>query len=537
MSLNPFKSKKSSAAKGKTIKKAEPNNGGQESKDKRYEDSARAKGAVDFLSISEWLGETAVKGPQPTAKKEEAGLWELKGPCHATLVPGRATQSKAVSETGCKDEGDSEAKTRPTVESNNAEEPERPMLDLLVGHQDTSSQYLTRTYFRVPRSSVPDIASSSDSSELLHELPELNPNAFRLYQIWLYTGAILPGYHGANDRLHTSTSKYKWQLFWPLINAHILGCAIQAVDFADSVIDSLQENLGTTQADSDTIKHLFSVYHEKVSKSLKSFVVDQCINASIQGSAKLDLSGLPPTFAHLMAERALLRLSHQTSKTVELGCEYHVHATPDACYKRKVTLKDTRKQQWLEAERENSCKDCEEVTKNAKANKIQTVDWEQKTAGKGRVSSMQAGGSGMPSPTRMQAKRFSHPTADTFFGTTQSLGSIDDVLTKVPAPTREAPLPTPHAPTELPATTSNNSDAIKVAPTERATATELDAAVFKPVTSDGSSSPVPSAHSTQSNSDVELRENLEMALAFERQNRCPGAFPVSRNGSTRSVAT
>lgn len=78
---------------------------------------------------------------------------------------------------------------------------------------------------------------------------------------------------------------------------------------------------------------------------------------------------------------------------------------------------------------------------------------------------------------------------------------------------------------------------MKVAPTEKAEATELDAAVVKPVIIDGNSSPVPNAHSTKSISDVELRQNLEMALEFERQNRCPGAFPVSRNGSTRSAAT
>lgn len=538
MCLKPFKSKKPSVAKGKTIKKAEPTNGGQTIKDERSEHSARVKSAVDLNSISEWLEENAIKGPQPAAKKEEAGLWELKGPRPATLVPGRATQITAVSEAGCKEEGDSkETKTKPAVESNNAEEPERPLLDLLVGQQDPSSQYFTRKYFRVPSSSVPDIVPASDGSELLYELPELNPNAFRLYQIWLHTGAILPGYHGAYNPLHTSTSKYKWQLFWPLINAHILGCAIRAVDFADSVIDFLQEKLETTRADDDTIKHLFSADNKGVSNSLKSFVVDQCINTNVQGSARLDLSGLPATFAHLMAERALLCLSHQTSKAAKAGCEYHTHATPDACYKKKVLPKDTRKKQWLEAQREKSRKDNEEITKNSKANGIRTVDWESQRAAKSRTSTMQAGESGVPSNTPTQAKRFSHPPADTFFGTTQPLGAIDDVFTTVPVPKREAPLPLPPAPTELPATTSNNSDAMKVAPTEKAEATELDAAVVKPVIIDGNSSPVPNAHSTKSISDVELRQNLEMALEFERQNRCPGAFPVSRNGSTRSAAT
>jgi hypothetical protein len=28
---------------------------------------------------------------------------------------------------------------------------------------------------------------------------------------------------------------------------------------------------------------------------------------------------------------------------------------------------------------------------------------------------------------------------------------------------------------------------------------------------------------------------LEMALEFERHAACPGAFPMSRNGSTKSV--
>ncbi|EAT86604.1 hypothetical protein HBI56_128940 [Parastagonospora nodorum] len=538
MSLNLFKFKKPSGAKGKTIKKAEPTNGGRTSKDMRAEDSARVESAIDLLSIADWLKENAVKGPQPAAKKEEAGLWELKGPRRATIVPRRTNQLNAVSATGSKGERDSkETETKPAVESNDAEEPERPMFDLLIGHQDTSSQYFTRTYFRVAASSVPDIDPALHSSDLLHELPELNPNAFRLYQIWLHTGAILPGYHGAYVPLHKSTSNHKWQLFWPLLNAHILGCAIGAFDFADQVIDFLLEKLGTTQADDETIKHLFSADHKDVSKSLKCFVIDQCINANVAGSTELDLLGLPHAFAQLMAKRALLRLSRQTPKAIEAGCEYHMHPVPDACYKKKILPKDTRKQQWLEVELEKSRKDYEEVMKSSKANGIRTVDWEHQRAGVNRVSTMQAGGPGVPPTTQMQANRLSDPLTDAFFGTTQPLGAIDDVLTKVPAPTHKAPSPPPSAPTELPASITHSSDTMKAAPKGKATATELDAAVFKPVTSTGNNSPVSSTHSTQSNADVELRQNLEMALEFEKQNRCPGTFPVSRNGSTKSIAT
>ncbi|KAH4982490.1 hypothetical protein HBI51_211190 [Parastagonospora nodorum] len=538
MSLNLFKSKKPSGAKGKTIKKAEPTNGGRTSKDMRAEDSARVESAIDLLSIADWLKENAVKGPQPAAKKEEAGLWELKGPRRATIVPRRTNQPNPVSVTGSKRGRDSkETEKKPAVESNDAEEPERPMFDLLIGHQDTSSQYFTRTYFRVLASSVPDIDPALHSIDLLHELPELNPNAFRLYQIWLHTGAILPGYHGAYDPLHTSTSKYKWQLFWPLLNANILGCAIGAFDFADQVIDYLQEKLGTSRVDDETINHLFAANSKDVSKSLKCFVVDQYIEATINGPISVDISDLPPAFTHLVAERALLRLFPQARVAVEAGCNYHMHKTPDACYKKKVLPKDTQKQQWLEAERGKSRRDYEEVTKNSKAHGIRTVDWEQQRAGVNRVSKMQAGGPGVPPTTQMQANRLSDPLADAFFGTTQPLGAIDDVLTKVPAPTHKAPSPPPSAPTELPASIAHSSDTMKVAPKGKDTATELDAAVFKPVTSTGSNSPVSSTHSTQSNADVELRQNLEMALEFERQNRCPGVFPVSRNGSTKSIAT
>jgi hypothetical protein len=321
-----------------------------------------------------------------------------------------------------------------------------------------------------------------------------------------------------------------------LLNAYILGCAIGAFDFADQAIDSLQEKLGTTRVDDETINHLFAANSKGVSKSLKCFVVDQCIEATVNGPISMDISDLPPQFTHLVAERALLRLCSDARVAVKGGCKYHMHKTPDACYEKKVLPKDTRKQQWLEVERVKSRKDYEEVMDSSKANAIRTVDWEQQRAGVNQVSTMQAGRSGVPANTQSQAKRLSYPLADAFFGTTQPLGAIDDVLTKVPAPTREASSPPPSAPTELPAFIAHSSETMKTAPKGEATATGLDVAVVKPATSNGNNSPVPSAHNAQANAVMELQENLEMALEFERQNRCPGAFPVSRNGSTRSIA-
>lgn len=470
MAINLFKSKKSSLLKRNTIKKAEPVDGRQGRRDFHAENSARLESTVDLLTVSDWLKESVVQGPENAGSSSRAGLWDLKGPRRPTFIDENATQIKAASkeETGQTDSV-SEAMVVPTTEHKESEPSEPPMLNLLCGQQNTSSRYFTKTCFRVPAFAVPDTPSSSEEEvNSLLQLPELDPNAFRLYLIWLQTGKVLSGYHGAIESSLANLRQYSWQVCWPLMNAHILGYNIKAVDFADQVMDFLRERLSNkTFADVETIKHIFSKDDKDMSNLLKHFVVDQCIDAGAEGLTSLELSSLPLAFAHLMVERSLRRLSIATSASKEAmtdnGCEYHLHDTPDACYKKNIRPSEARKKRWLELGRETARKEAEEVVTNAILNGVKTVDWEKQNVGGNRASIQQfeqtkatcsrveERQSVQPEAIAKQNREASCTAADgklkpgmlagALFGTTQSNGAVDVVLHK--APSRGAPLPPP----------------------------------------------------------------------------------------------
>jgi hypothetical protein len=147
------------------------------------------------------------------------------------------------------------------------------------------------------------------------------------------------------------------------------------VDFADKVMDVLREHSShKVCADVDTINHIFSKDDNQILDVIKRFVVDQCIDARVEGDTGLDLPSLPPVFAHLMIERALRRLSATTPASTEPGCEYHLHETPEQCYKKNIRPSEVWRQEWLKLNRETVRKEAEEVVKNAKMNDIKTVD-------------------------------------------------------------------------------------------------------------------------------------------------------------------
>jgi hypothetical protein len=213
------------------------------------------------------------------------------------------------------------------------------------------------------------------------------------------------------------------------MNAQILGSNIQAIAFADKVMDSLGGYLShKICADVDTINHIFSKDDKEISRVLKHFVVDQCIDVAIERDTCLDMTSLPPTFAHLMVERALRRLS-STSASTEPSCKYHLHETLEQCYKNNVRPSEVRRQEWLKLNRDKARAEAEEVIEDTKMNGIKAVDWAMQRAVTCEVWSQTTGQMrAEASNTRAKVKSEPLVPAGDLFGTTQSNNAVDDVL-------------------------------------------------------------------------------------------------------------
>lgn len=382
--------------------------------------------------------------------------------------------------------------------------------------------------------------SSTVARSALTAVPDLDPHAFEMFQIWLHTGLVPTRYQACRSSVQTN-SDYVWQDCWPLFNAHILGSEINAPAFSDRVMDVLQDRIGrTVHADIDTINHIFAHDRPAISMVLKQFIVDRYIEAATENRYdKLNLERLPQPFVQLMLHSALLRLSSSRPASASLICRYHMHEDPTSCYKKLANPTQAHKQQRLQLQREMSRKDSEEVVTNAKLNGIKTVDWETRRAetelllrqrrsmDKTTMNRSVDEASTWPEATQGPALRELHRDTGTaivtsqadamtdtrtgyLFGTAQmSGGAIDDALGRLPVTT----------------TITTEHDNIK---TTRNGANEPSS---KPCTVHESIFPSPSRCSLLSRPDSELRRDIEIALECERHSGCPGAFPLSRNGS------
>jgi hypothetical protein len=553
MRTNLFRSKKSLTWKGKTIKKPEPVDGRRSRRALQNECDTRDSEIVDISTVSDWVKESAIEKADDAGRRARAVLKDSKRPCRATLVNGIGARSDVATED--------------TV-SEGSELPRRQMVDLLVGHQHKSSPYFTQKYFCVPEFTVPNSSTrvSANSSSSLELLPELDPHAVELYQIWLHTGAVPFRCQGACCSSPTSDSGYIWQACWPLINTHILGCAIDASEFSDQVMNLLQEKTrNAPQVDTNTINHVFSENESKIGipDVLRRFTVDRYIDAGIEsGFDDLDIPGLPPKFVHTMLDAVLRRLSPADPAGLPSSCEYHIHEVSRTCYKLSVQPTIMRREQKLEPARENSRKDSEEVLKNADTNGFQTVDWEQRRVeamralmeqrgcrriGFHRLSEPRPIETGAVISTGEAAVEKHHELPDTskegqaeastsagnVLGTALTNSPIDDVLSK--ARSREPP--PPPAFTELPRSESSNTNHSDKSPEYVTNTTTLnsDTATSMSMVSDGSTPRTSDPRSSLSAPDSDLRQDMELTLKLEKNLSCPGAFPVSRDGSLKSV--
>jgi hypothetical protein len=266
------------------------------------------------------------------------------------------------------------ANTQPVSTGVNGEQYPQPTFDLLVGQQDSISQYFTRRYF-----SAPYVAAARDATkpprDVLHHISELDSEAFEVYKMYTNTGKI--GFKCPAD----VKPKYMWVACWPLMNAHIMGCIIEEPAFADRVMDTLAEKLPPGLApDFKTVEHLFDGSRKGIPDVLKVFVADRFVNAQQRSHIILHVSIYPESFKEAALQSALRHLANSPHTAARPGCGYHTHRDKEACYKTKLTPVDTLKEQRLAAARENSTKDAEFVTANALQNGVKSVDWQQRRA-------------------------------------------------------------------------------------------------------------------------------------------------------------
>jgi hypothetical protein len=542
MRINIFKSKKATS-KGNTIKKADPVDGRQARRD-FYDQNDQ--NIVDISTVSDWVKESVVVSSDDADHEGRAVLKEPKEPTQVKIVNGDAAGSETHSQEAIAEDSGSTNSTGADENDQAHQKPQREMLDLVIGQRDPSSRYFSQRYIRVPASTMsslsipPTTPSESSDNNSLQVFPDLDPHAMELYRIWFHTGEIPTRIQRACCSSPEIEPQYLWQAHWPLINAHILGSALNAHEFSDQVMDLLQEKLSTAgRPDLDTISHLFSANNSSI--SLKCFVVDQCINAGTECLAGIDVPSLPPAFVHLMLERALHRLCSATSFYRTPECEYHTHKTPETCYKQNMSSKELRKTLRLQLDREKSLKDAEDVVTNAKVNGIKTVDWEERRAEANkalweqtgrrhcsfrRLDGRQSGttaasdGDGLPDVGQTGSN------VTSLLGTMQTNGAVDGITIR----TSNRSPPSPPLFLEPPTDVADSAESV---PEYKTTAATLENGIRPTILANGTSS-LSSACSIKPKPEPDLQEHLRMFLELERKLECPGAFPVSRRGSERS---
>lgn len=366
MRFHLFKTKRGSTTKPNTIRKAEP------IKDPAADDDFAGKNdkhVLDITNVGAWVKENAVDDSGHTGRAVLKG----KEPAHAIIVSELdGTNSQEAERGDCQVEATQEMGE---AETGDDEPQQRQMMKLFLGRQDLSSSYFTQRHIKIPATALPNSvrAKISPEDESMMEFPCLDPHAFELYQIWLHGGTISSRcqlQYGPNaENNHTEM----WSIYWPLFNAHILGCKIDAPNFADQIMDLLERKLGDKSSpDIDTIQHLFSKGDE-IPQALKTFVVDKYVEARIGGLGKVEINTLPPAFLRLALQRTLGKLSRTEPSASLLGCKYHTHATPETCYKQNTPPDEIQRQKKLYLERQKSSSDAQEMIRNFTENDIKST--------------------------------------------------------------------------------------------------------------------------------------------------------------------
>lgn len=336
--------------------------------------------------------------------------------------------------------------------------PRQSMVSVLYGRQDTDAWYLTRRLARLPASNV---AASLDLSTLLRRR-NIDANVAELYQLWRRTGIIPTRYRDVNFNPEGIDPQYTWIACWPLINAAIHGYVVEDIEFVDRLMDLLEEKVVKgIRPDSDTISHIFGENRHHMPTALGRFLVDRWVDCAAEGFSDVNLFDLPQHFVYVALESVMKRLSCDERPSSLSDCQYHTHAKPEDCYKRRMVPKAKRQERYRHC-REKASREAQQAAADSIECGITTVDCEGRRVEEHRKlrdesdaslpafddwigtsrhmheanPSDRLGGADTDSKTRLDAK----PSSSSMFGTAQAEGPVDEVKF---APLARKPPPTP----------------------------------------------------------------------------------------------
>ncbi|PSN68188.1 hypothetical protein BS50DRAFT_587388 [Corynespora cassiicola Philippines] len=271
----------------------------------------------------------------------------------------------------------------PTGVDGDSVPPPAPCLHFLFGQKDPNSRYFTQRIIQAPSSILNrseafkcyihnGLGGDANASQLTFHAPDLDANSFHLYETYKRTG-VLP-YQWRDVSLAKTVS---WPQCWPLINAHIFAVTIGDIDFADYMMDVIEDRLSSAQsADLETIRHLFSKSDD--SKVLKQLVIDRCFEAALDNIQKRDRQQNLPESYMIDVNSVIDQFLSERSEKSGGSCRYHLHGQEIECYQEK------QKRQALGREiksgieqynREKTTANTEEACRNAKTEGVQGMDW------------------------------------------------------------------------------------------------------------------------------------------------------------------
>lgn len=244
-----------------------------------------------------------------------------------------------------------------------------PEITLLVGKQDHHSRYLTRQVFRVPTSVLQHSKRLSKyeiyggTSSTLIKMPDLDPDAFKMYYEYICTGAIIFPKGAAMGG--QSTTAWNWVGCWPLINAHILSTKLQDPKFGDYVLNFLNERLEwRDRVDVETVQHVFTKIG--VGEQLKTFIVEAALCGGVSNFETRQLELYPFSFIRMALERAAYKLQILNSSNNP------ENAGPGTDAAAKAEAMRLMKERLIAAA---TTRDSQQARADSESHSVRTVDW------------------------------------------------------------------------------------------------------------------------------------------------------------------
>jgi hypothetical protein len=181
----------------------------------------------------------------------------------------------------------------------------------------------------------------------LANIPPLDEHALELYKEYQRTGEI---HYCIPESAVDDNNKQTWQHCSSLINAYLYGFSVRDVDFADRVMDILDERIAKgVCADVETIFHIFAAY--TVPEQLRQFVVNRCLDADASNFQREHTRRLPKLYVLMALKTAKDRMASSVSSSPSSPkiCEYHLHSGgSERCYRRIAGRRGQRREAKIE---------------------------------------------------------------------------------------------------------------------------------------------------------------------------------------------